>query len=177
MPKKAKKARVPREKKAKKETAPKLAPFVDSPFPIYLVHEGKERTATVLSSGLIRFKEEEYKSPCAVATAMAKDLGFKWNLNAWSALKFNRDGERVPLDKIRGAKSPLKAAAPKAAKKEAKPKASKRPKASAAGSSSTSKKARKPRAASASKPTNGHAAVEAPSHGPAKEESSEAIPF
>jgi len=56
----------------------------------------------------------------------------------------------------------------------------KSPKALAAGSSSTSKKARKPRAAksaNSAKP-NGHAAVEAPSHGPAKEENtSEATPF
>jgi len=114
----AKKEKKIREKKVKVETAPKLAPFVDSPFPIYLTHEGKEKSATVLSSGLIKYDEEMYRSPCAAATAMAKDLGFKWNLNAWSALKFNRDGERVPLDAIRGAKSPLaKAVAPKREKK------------------------------------------------------------
>ena len=127
-----------KEKAAKKEkthAAPKLAAFVDHSFPIYLTMGEKEREARVLTSGMISFKEKEYASPCAAATAMAKDMGEKWTLNAWTALKFNKDGERVALNVVRGAKSPLKVAAPKPkaaskakAKKEAKPKAAKRAK-------------------------------------------------
>lgn len=115
-----------KEKAAPKEVPAKLAGFVDSPFRVYLVMGKKEREASVLSSGLIRFKEEEFKSPCAAATAMAKDMDEKWVLNAWTALKYNKDGERVALDTIRGSKSPLKAAPAPKAKKVAKAKTAKK---------------------------------------------------
>lgn len=128
---KEKKQRVP--KVEKKATPPKLAAFVDSPIKIYLVMGKKEREATILSTGLIRFDETEYKSPCAAATAMAKAMGEEWTLNAWASLKYNRDGERVSIDTLRGAKSPLKAvvAKPKKVKaaKVTKPKAARKPRA------------------------------------------------
>lgn len=135
---KEKKVRVVKEKK---ETAPKLAAFVDSTFPIYLVMGKKERSAQVLSSGLIRFKDVDHKSPCSAAQAMAKDMDEKWEgPNAWSRLRFNKDGARVPLDTLRGSKSPLKAV-------EAKPKRVKKAKAArpTANGAVKPKRIRKPR--------------------------------
>lgn len=107
--------RVKKEKRAKAVggSPAKLAAFVDHPFPVYVDIDGKEREATVLSTGLIKYKDVEYKSPCAVATAMAKDVGVPWTGNAWTRLKYNEDGKRVALDTVRGSKSPTKKAGSK----------------------------------------------------------------
>lgn len=107
---KEKKKRV---KKEKVVAAPKLAAFVDSPVKIWYMYDGKEREATILSSGAILYKNVDYPSPCAAGTAIAKDLGGEPKTNAWVAFKYNKDGERVPLDQIRGSKSPLKKPEPK----------------------------------------------------------------
>lgn len=122
-----------KEKKEKKVLKPKgegrtpaLAAFVDSSFKIYLNHSGKEHEATVLSTGVIRYNDKEYTSPSSVG---AKIVGAE--VNGWRAWSFNKNGERVPLDVLRGSKSPL-AEAPKAKKavpKPAKPKRSLKPRA------------------------------------------------
>jgi hypothetical protein len=98
---------------------PTLAAFVDSPFKIYMNHDGKEREAQVLSSGIIRLGEKEFTSPSSAAQAiLGKNAkGKPLQADGWRAWRFNKDGERVELNVLRGAKSPLKAIAPKREKK------------------------------------------------------------
>lgn len=99
-----------KEKKVRKPKGegrkPTLAPFVDSPFKVYMTCDGKEREAMVLSSGIIKYKEKEFTSPSGFANAVIKELGAKGRADGWKSVRFNKNGERVPLDAIRG-KSPL----------------------------------------------------------------------
>jgi hypothetical protein len=138
-----------KEKKVKKTKGegrkPTLAPYVDSPFKVYMNVDGKERDAQVLSTGIIKYKEKEFTSPSSLATFIMKEAGQKGRADGWKVLSFNKDDKRVPLNVLRGAKSPLKAAEPKA-KKERKPKAPKPPKAEKP-KRVAAKQPRKPRAA------------------------------
>jgi hypothetical protein len=105
-------------KKAKSEgRKPTLAPFVDAPFKVYMTCDGKERDAMVLSSGIIKYKEKEFTSPSGFANAVIKELGAKGRADGWKSVYFNKDGERVMLNTLRGGKSPLKLEAPKREKK------------------------------------------------------------
>jgi Restriction Enzyme Adenine Methylase Associated len=112
---------------AKKEgRKPALAAFVDSSFKIYLNHGGKEYEATVLSSGVIRYKDKDYASPSTVGTLICGQ-----EVNGWRAWSYKKGDEYVALDTLRGKASPLKP--PKAGKapraKAAPKKAAKPPKA------------------------------------------------
>lgn len=110
----AKEPRVKKERKPKGEgRKPTLAPFVDSPFKIYASTGGKEYEAQVLSTGIIKMDEKEYTSPSAAGSALlGKDSkGKPRQVDGWAFWKMNKDGKRVPLDDLRGAKSPLKEAA------------------------------------------------------------------
>lgn len=122
-------------KKERKEKGqgrvPTLAAFVQGgAFHIYMTVDGKEREAQVLKSGVIVYKGKEYTSPSSAANAAVKDAGVKGLCDGWKVWKMNKDGERVPLNVLRGSKSPLKAAAaPKREKKAAKPKRAPKPRA------------------------------------------------
>ena len=111
---KEKKARVKKEKVARKKSEgrkPTLAPFVkDNPFKIYANTGGKEYEATVLTSGMIKMDEKEYTSPSSAGSALlGKDSKGKMRqVDGWKFWRFNKDGGRVPLDTLRGSKSPLK---------------------------------------------------------------------
>lgn len=151
---------MPKEKKARKPKSggrkPTLAPYVDAPFKAYVSFDGKERDAMVLSTGIIRYKEKEFTSPSGFANAVIKEVGAKGRADGWKAVTFNKDDKRVPLDTLRGSKSPLKAEAPKAAKK--------------AAAATKSKSPRKPRA----KKANGVPAAEPQEREP-QETSTEAM--
>jgi len=116
---KEKKQRAVRVAKPKGEgRKPTLAPFVDGPFKLYAtLRGGKEVEAQVLKSGVIVMNEKEYTSPSAAATKAAGVA-----TDGWRFWKFNKDGERVTLDTLRGKESPLRIV-------EAKPKAEKKPRA------------------------------------------------
>jgi hypothetical protein len=89
---------------------PTLAPFVDNPFKIYGTYKEKEYEAQVLSSGVIMFEDKPYASPSAAGRAvMGEFKGKPLQVDGWKFWKYNEDGKRVPLDTLRGAKSPLKA--------------------------------------------------------------------
>lgn len=123
---------------------PTLASFVDSPFKVYMTCDGKEREAMVLSSGIIKYKEKEFTSPSGFANAVIKELGAKGRADGWKSVRFNKNGERVELNVLRGAKSPLKTTAPK---KERKAKDAK-----ANGAAPAKKRVRKSRAAKPAAP-------------------------
>lgn len=110
-----------KEKKQKSEgRKPPLAPFVSGPFKIYGSYKGKEIEAQVLSSGMIKMNNKEYATPSAATRAITKNA-----VDGWIFWKYNKDGKRVILDEIRGAKSPLECLDKAAAKHAAKPKAKK----------------------------------------------------
>jgi len=113
-----------KEKKVRKSKGegrkPTLAPFVDHPFPIYMNCDGKEREAMVLSSGIIKYKEKEFTSPSGFANAVIKELGAKGRADGWKSVYFNKDGERVMLNVLRGKESPLKIETPNADKPQRK---------------------------------------------------------
>jgi hypothetical protein len=120
---------VTKEKKVRKPKGegrtPSLAPYAAQyPFKIWMTYDGKEREATVLTSGVIRYKEKDYNSPSSAATAVLKEFGAKGLRDGWTSWKFNKDDKRVPLNVLRGSKSPLKLEAPKP-KSEKKTKAAK----------------------------------------------------
>lgn len=98
---KEKKAKLIKEKKLKGRK-PTLAPFVDGPFKLYASYKGKEYTAQVLSSGMIVFEEKEHASPSHVGKLVCGVA-----VNGWVFWSFNKNDKRVPLDEIRGSKSPL----------------------------------------------------------------------
>lgn len=130
-----------KEKKVRKPKGegrtPTLKPYVDSPFKIYMNHDGKEREAQVLSGGLIRLGEKEFTSPSSAAQAiLGKNAkGKPLQADGWRAWRFNKNGERVELNVLRGKDSPLKAAAPKKPRK-----------AKSTNGAAKSKRIRKPRA-------------------------------
>lgn len=106
-----------KEKKVKAKSEgrkPTLAPYLNGaaapagPFKLYGKYKGKEYEAQVLSSGIIKMDDVEYTSPSSAACALRSNKGGKKSLiDGWNFWKYNKDGERVPLDAIRGAKSPL----------------------------------------------------------------------
>jgi hypothetical protein len=136
---------MPKEKKERKKSEgrkPSLAPFVDSSFTIYMTTGKKEYKGTVLSSGVIRVDEKDFTSPSSAGSYILgkDDKGKPKQVDGWKSWTFNKDGERVALNTLRGSKSPLKFAEAKTKK----PRAAKPAKA---------KTARKPRAKKAK--TNG----------------------
>lgn len=138
---KEKKQRV---KKPKGEgRTPTLAPYADTigGKTIYMNHDGKEHTATVLQSGVIRMGDKDFTSPSSAGSAiLGKDKkGKPRQVDGWKSWYFNKDGERVMLNVLRGSKSPLALAAPK-------PKREKK-----AATPKKAKPARKPRAKRAAK--------------------------
>ncbi len=90
---------------------PTLAPYTDTLAgkTIYMNHDGKKHTATVLTSGVIRFNDKDYTSPSSAGSAiLGKDKkGKPRQIDGWKSWYFNKDGERVMLNTLRGAKSPL----------------------------------------------------------------------
>jgi hypothetical protein len=102
-------------KRVTKGRKPTLAPFVDGPFKIYANTDGKEYEAMVLSSGIIKMEEKEYTSPSSAGSVLlGKDKkGKPKQVDGWSFWKFNKNGERVPLDVLRGSKSLLNIHEPK----------------------------------------------------------------
>jgi hypothetical protein len=94
--------------KAKSEgRKPTLAPYVSDSFKIYGNHDGKEYEATVLSSGVVRYKDKDYTSPSAAAKVI---VGVE--VNGFVFWKYGKNGERQLLNAIRG-KDAIKVAAPK----------------------------------------------------------------
>ena len=82
---------------------------MDHPFPIYGNYKGKEYTAQVLSTGFIVLDEKSYTSPTAAGQAvMGSYKGKPLQVDGWKFWKFNKDGERVELNILRGKESPLK---------------------------------------------------------------------
>lgn len=125
-----------KERKTKKsgDRKPTLAPYVDSPFKIYMTTGGKEYDAQVLSSGIIKIGEKEFTSPSSAGQSiLGKNAkGKQLQVDGWKCWRFNKDGKRVELNVLRGVKSPLKAVEPKpkkaAKQKSAKPAAAFKPK-------------------------------------------------
>jgi len=120
-------------KRATEGRKPTLAQFVDHPFPIYANYKDEEYTALVLSSGIIMFEEKPYATPSAAGRAVIGNYkGKPLQVDGWAFWRFNKDGERVKLDVLRGSKSPLKEVAAKEVKAKAprKPRARKAKKAS-----------------------------------------------
>ena len=147
----AKKEKAPRKKSEGRK--PTLALYIDAPFKIYITTGGKEYDAQVLSSGIIKIDNKQFTSPSSAGSYMlGKDeKGKPKQVDGWKAFTFNKDGQRVPLDTLRGSKSPLKAV-------EAKPKTAKAAKA---------KSPRKPRAKKSK--ANGKPAVLETSEAPAEQ--------
>jgi hypothetical protein len=131
---------------------PRLAGLLDSPLVIFMTTGGKEYKGTVLTSGMIKVDEKEFTSPSSAGSYILGNdkKGKPRQVDGWKSWTFNKDGKRVSLDTLRGAKSPLKAepAKPKAARKAkvAKPASAKAP--------------RKPRAAKTTKKPNGAASAD-----------------
>jgi len=128
---KEKKQRTEGARKPKGEgRTPSLAPYAgEYPFKIWMTYDGKEREATVLTTGVIRYKDKDYNSPSSAATAVLKEFGAKGLRNGWTSWKFNKDGSRIMLNVLRGSKSPLALEAPKPRKaKSAKPDGPAKPK-------------------------------------------------
>jgi len=121
MSKKEKKQRKP---KGEGRT-PRLAGLVDSPLTIFMTTGGKEYKGTVLTSGIIKVDDKEFTSPSSAGSYILGNdkKGKPRQVDGWKSWTFNKDGERVALDTLRGSKSPLKAdEAPKPRKaKSAKP--------------------------------------------------------
>jgi len=135
-------AKTKKEKKPKGEgRKPTLAPFVDSPFKIYMNSGGKEHEAQVLSTGVIRMGEKEFTSPSSAAQKILGNnaKGKPLQADGWKVWRYNKDGERVELNVLRGHASPLKAVE----KAPAKPKAAKKAKSAANGAPKAAKRARK----------------------------------
>jgi hypothetical protein len=126
------KEKAARVKKPKSEgRKPTLAGLVDSPLVIFMTTGKKEYKGTVLSSGVIKIDEKEFTSPSSAASYILgkDDKGKPKQADGWKCWSFNKDGERVVLDTLRGAKSPLKAVAPKPKKVKAAPKKARTPRA------------------------------------------------
>lgn len=95
--------------KAKTETGgrkPTLAPFIREEIDIVASYKDKEFKATVKDTGMIRFDGEDFTSPSSAGKAAIKK-----SVDGWTFWKFKKDGEMVPLDVLRGHKSPLTKAA------------------------------------------------------------------
>ena len=128
-----------KEKKQRKPKSegrkPSLAPFVDSSFTIYMTTDKKEYKGVVLSSGVIKIDEKEFTSPSSAGSYILgkDDKGKPKQVDGWKSWTFNKDGERVALNALRGAKSPLKLTEAKPKKpraaKPAKAKAARKPRA------------------------------------------------
>lgn len=140
-------------KKKGEGRVPTLAPYADTigGKTIYMNHDGKEHTATVLSSGVIRMGEKDFTSPSSAGSAiLGKDKkGKPRQVDGWKSWYFNKDGERVMLNTLRGSKSPLALEAPK-------PHKAKSAKANGAAKPKKARKARtakpKPNGSASSKP-------------------------
>ena len=126
-----------KEKKVRKPKGegrtPTLAPYAETLAgkTIYMNHGGKKHTASVLTSGVIRINDKDYTSPSSAGSAiLGKDKNGKpRQVDGWKSWYFNKDGERVMLNTLRGAKSPLTLEAPKPRKaKSAKPNGPAKPK-------------------------------------------------
>ena len=129
---------------------PTLAPYADTigGKTIYMNHDGKEHTATVLSSGVIRMDEKDYTSPSSAGSAiLGKDKkGKPRQIDGWKSWYFNKDGDRVMLNTLRGSKSPLSIEAPKPRKAKSANGAARKTRKRASGSSAA--KAAKPQSSS-----------------------------
>ena len=99
-----------REPKTKLETSggrkPTLTPFIDGAFDIHAEHKAKEFSARVNTDGTITYDGGTYTSPSGAGKAAIKK-----SVDGWTFWRFNKDGTEVPLDELRGRKSPLKESA------------------------------------------------------------------
>src|SRR5258708_26121877 len=90
---------------------PTLAPYTDTLAgkTIYMNHDGKEHQASVRTSGVIRFNDKDYTSPSSAGSAiLGKDKkGKPRQIDGWKSWYYNKDGERIMLNTLRGSKSPL----------------------------------------------------------------------
>jgi hypothetical protein len=122
----AKKNSGKKEKKSEGRT-PRLEGLVENPFKIYARSGGKDFEAQVLKSGMIVYDDKEYTSPSSAGIAVLVKTVDRKNpqIDGWKFWKYNKDGERVELNVLRGSKSPLKAESPKAAKPKKEKKARK----------------------------------------------------
>jgi hypothetical protein len=115
--------------KAKSEgRQPALAPYVNGPMKIYATYKGKEYEAQVLSSGVIKFQEQEFASPSSAARAILKG---ETQRDGWHFWSFNKDGKRFQLaalrpvgDIVKRERSEKKASKPKPERKAPKRKRS-----------------------------------------------------
>ena len=85
---------------------PTLAPFIDGAFDIHAKYKGKEFSAQVNADGTTTYDGESYTSPSSAGKAAMKK-----SVDGWTFWKFKKDGTDVPLDELRGRKSPLKESA------------------------------------------------------------------
>src|ERR1019366_8968883 len=99
--------REPKTKRAPSEgRKPTLAPFIDGVFDIHAEHKGKDFSAQVNADGTITYDGESCTSPSSAGKAAIKK-----SVDGWTFWKFKKDGTDVPLDELRGRKSPLKESA------------------------------------------------------------------
>ncbi len=136
------KEKAARVKKPKSEgRTPRLAGLVDSPLTIYMTTGGKEYKGTVLTSGIIKVDEKEFTSPSSAGSYILGNdkKGKPRQVDGWKSWTFNKDGERVMLNTLRGGKSPLKTETPK------RDNAAKRTRKAVDGASKTRRTPKKPR--------------------------------
>lgn len=145
-------------KRIKKESAgrtPTLAPYVkDGAFSIYAKFHGKEKEARVHADGTIHIGEKVFTSLSDAGKVAAQGM----SVNGWIFWKFKKNGELVPLDVLRGGKSPLKAkpaSAPKKAKAAPKKAVKVKAKPVVTAAAPKAKAARKPKAAPKAPAING----------------------
>jgi Restriction Enzyme Adenine Methylase Associated len=99
--------REPKAKRAPSEgRKPTLTPFIDGAFDIHAEYKGKEFSARVNADGTITYDGGTYTSPSSAGKAAIKK-----SVDGWTFWKFKKDGTDVPLDELRGRKSPLKESA------------------------------------------------------------------
>lgn len=112
---------------------PVLAEYVKEGFNIFASYKGKEFEARVRADGVIVFKDKEYATPNAAGMVA---IGTDHGIDGWKFWRFKKNGEKVPLDVLRGKDSPRKAVV-------AKPRKAKTAKANGAPKPKRAKKAAK----------------------------------
>ena len=89
---------------------PSMAPFVNTALEIRACFKTVHHRAKVDVEGIITYDGKDYTSPSAAAMAITKKP-----VDGWTFWKMTKDGQEVPIDALRGRKSPLEKAATTAA--------------------------------------------------------------